>query len=156
MSDRAQRPFWLHQLTEYIIGFALIVFGFQDTEPTVPAVVGVVVLVNAATVRGPFGAFRFVGRRLHRWLDVIVMAALLVAAIQPWYAISALGRLVLVAISVPFAFLWWYTDWDERRDRTRRRAEQAGDTSEEIGKSAGRAAANTYLAAKRAIKKRAD
>jgi len=156
MSDRAQRPFWIHQLTEYLIGFALIVFGFQDTDPTVPAVAGIVVLVNGAIVRGPFGAFKAVGRGLHRYLDLGIMAFLVGAAVQPWFPVSQLGRLVLVGVVIPFAFGWWYTDWAERSGRKQRRSGQAGAGSEEIGKTAGRYAATGYLAAKRAIKKRTD
>lgn len=154
MSDRAQRPFWLHQFTEYIIGFALIVFGFQDPDPVVPAVAGVLVLVNAAVVSGPLGAFRLVGRRVHKWLDLAVMALLIFAASQRWVDASALGRLVMVVIVVPYAFLWWYTDWDERAGRRARREAAAGEgRSEDRGRSAGRAAASAYLAGKRAIKK---
>jgi hypothetical protein len=156
MTDRAQRPFWLHQLMEYVIGFALISFGFQDTEPMVPAVAGVVVIANATIVRGPFGAFRFVSRRVHRWLDVVVMAFLLAAAAQPWVVASALGRIVLVAIDIPLGFLWWYTDWAERSARSARRTEQASQRSEDVGKRAGRAAANVYKAGKRAIDKRSE
>jgi hypothetical protein len=159
MSDRAQRPFWLHQLTEYVIGFALIVFGFQDPDPAVPAVAGIVVLVNAAIVRGPVGAFKLVGRKLHRVLDLLVMAALIGGAVQPWVDASALGRLVLIALVVPYAFLWWYTDWEERAGRKARRqaaAVSSGNKSEDRGRTAGRTAANAYLAGKRAIKKRSE
>ena len=154
-SSRAQRPFWLHQFTEYIIGFALIVFGFQDTEPLVPALAGILVLLNASLVRGPLGAFKFISRRVHRWIDVVVMIALVVAAVQPWHEASALGRLVLLAIVVSYMFLWWYTDWEERPGRRARRAAAAdAGGSEDLGRSAGRTAANAYLAGKRAIKKR--
>lgn len=141
---------------EYMIGFALISFGFQDTEPLVPAIAGVVVITNAAVVRGPFGAFRFVTRRLHRWLDVAVMAFLVGAAVQPWAVASGLGRVVLVAIVVPLGFLWWYTDWAERKDRAARRTGQASVRSDDVGKRAGRAAANVYKAGKRAIDKRSE
>jgi hypothetical protein len=153
MSDRAQRPFWLHQFTEYVIGFALIAFGFQDSAPLVPAIAGIVVLVNAACVRGPLGAFTFIGRRFHRVVDLVVMAALVVLALQPWREVSTLGRAVLLAITVPMAFLWWYTDWDEREGRKQRRAATAGATSGDLGKSAGRAAANAFLAGKRTVAK---
>lgn len=153
MADRAQRPFWLHQFTEYIIGFALVGFGFQDTAPAMPAVAGVVVLVNAACVRGPLGAFTFIGRKTHRVIDVVVMAVLIAFAVQPWVEVSALGRLVLVAIVVPMAFLWWYTDWEERAGRSKRRAERASTSSGDVGKSAGRTAANAYLAGRRAVEK---
>lgn len=156
MAERAQRPFWLHQFTEYIIGFALIAFGFQDTAPAMPAVAGIVVLFNAALVRGPLGAFTLIGRKVHRVIDVVVMAALVGFALQPWIEVSELGRLVLVAIAVPMAFLWWYTDWEERVGRKQRRAARAGESSGDIGKSAGRAAASAYLAGKRAIKKHTD
>jgi hypothetical protein len=153
MSDRAQRPFWIHQLIEYVIGFALIAFGFQDTDPTVPAVVGVVLVLNAAVVRGPFGAFRLIGRNVHRWVDVAAGAVLVLAAVQPWVEVSSLGRIMLVAIVIPFAFSWWYTDWNERPARKQRRAEQAAPRSDDIGKTAGRKAAEIYKAGKRMVDK---
>ena len=153
MSDRAQRPFWLHQFTEYVIGFALIAFGFQDTEPMIPAIAGVVVLVNAACVRGPLGAFTFIGRKTHRVIDLVVMVVLIVLAIQPWREVSTIGRAALLAVVAPMAFLWWYTDWEERPGRKRRRADGAKQSSGDVGKSAGRAAANAYLAGKRTVEK---
>lgn len=156
MTERAQRPFWLHQFTEYLIGVALIAAGFQDPEPAVPAAVGIAVLFNASLVRGPFGAFKLVGRRLHRWLDLVVIAGLGVAAAQPWLPISSSGRVIVGVMVVPMSFLWWYTDWGERADRRRRRADSASRTSDDIGRSAGRTAANAYLAGRRAIKKRSD
>jgi hypothetical protein len=156
MSDRAQRPFWLHQFTEYVIGFALIAFGFQDTAPLIPAVAGVVVLLNAACVRGPLGAFTFIGRRVHRVIDVVVIVALLVLAVQPWREVSMLGRVVLLAITIAMVFLWWYTDWAEREGRKERRSAQAKASSEDVGRSVGRSAASAYLAGKRAIKKHTE
>ncbi len=106
-------------------------------------------------MRGPLGAFRLVGRRLHKWLDLIVMALLVVGASQRWVDASALGRVVMVAIVVPYAFLWWYTDWEERAGRRARREAAADEgRSEDLGRSAGRTAASAYLAGKRAIKKR--
>jgi hypothetical protein len=151
MAERAQRPFWIHQFMEYAIGFTLIGFGFQDTNPTVPAIVGVVVLINAAVVRGPLGAFRFMGRKVHRWVDIAVMGFLAFAALQPWVEVSSLGRLALLALIVPFAFLWWYTDWEERPGRAQRRTERGSVKSEDIGKTAGRKAAEIYKAGKKAI-----
>jgi hypothetical protein len=156
MGERASRPFWLHQLAEYMIGLALISYGFQDPEPVVPVLVGVVVMLNAAIVRGPFGAFKFVGRRLHKWLDVIVFVVILVGAVQPWLAIELTARAVLLVIAIPFAFLWWYTDWAERAQRKQRRVEQAGDRGDDIGKTAGRLAGSAFVAGKRAIKKRSE
>lgn len=156
MAERAMRPFWIHQLAEYLIGVALIAQGFQDSEPLVPAVAGIVVVGNAAIVRGPLGAFRFVGRGVHRWLDLVVMALLAVAAAQPWVPVAVTGRAILVVILLPLGFLWFYTDWDERAQRKQRRVARASQSSDDRGRQAGRIAGAAYVAGKRAIKKRTD
>ena len=156
MADRAMRPFWIHQFTEYVVGIALIVFGFQDPSPLVPAAIGVLVLVNAACVRGPLGAFTFVGRRLHRWLDLVVLAAIVLAALQPWTEASVPSRAILLVVVAPLGFSWFYTDRDERPQRRARRREAASASSEDVGRSAGRMAANAWLAGKRAVKKHTD
>lgn len=153
MADRAMRPFWIHQLAEYLIGVALVAQGLQDPDPLVPSVAGVVVIVNVSIARGPLGAFRWVGRRLHRWLDLVVMAAILFAALQPWVEVSSAGRLIMVVMLVPLGFLWFYTDWAERPQRRERRSDRAV-TGDAVGRSAGRFAAGAYLSGKRMVKKR--
>jgi hypothetical protein len=143
------RPFWIHQLAEYLIGVALIATGMQSPDPVVPSFVGVLVMCNTAIVRGPVGAFRLVGRRLHRWLDLVVMAAILVAAVQPWFDIDTTSRATMLLVLLPLGFLWFYTDWAERPSRAQRRLDRAGDTSEAIGRSAGRIAGNLASSIKR-------
>lgn len=156
MAERAMRPFWIHQFVEYLIGVALVAQGLQEKDPLVPAVAGVVVLLNAAIARGPLGAFRWVGRSLHRWLDLAVMALILFAAVQPWATVPPGGRLVMLVMLVPLGFLWFYTDWAERPDRKQRRADGASVKSADVGRSAGRMAGGAYLAGRRAIKKRTE
>ncbi len=63
-TERARRPFWIHQLVEYLVGLALISASVQLPEPTVPAVMGLVVLFNAAIAQGAAGAFRLVSKPL--------------------------------------------------------------------------------------------
>jgi hypothetical protein len=156
MGERAMRPFWVHQLAEYLIGIALVAQGMQDISPLVPSLAGALVMVNASIVRGPLGAFRLVGRGVHRWLDVVMMALIAFGAVQPWIDVELTGRLIMVVMLVPLGFLWFYTDWAERTDRKTRRAANAGSTGDAVGRSAGRMAANTYLAGKRAIKKHSE
>ncbi len=150
------RPFWIHQLAEYLIGVALIAQGFQDPEPLVPAVVGIVIVINASIVRGPLGAFRLVGRAAHRWLDLVMMALIVVAAFQPWIAVEVTGRVILLVMLLPIGFLWFYTDWAERKQRSERRKARGAQSREDVGRTAGRLAGNAYVAGKRAIKKRTD
>jgi len=137
--ERARRPFWIHQLVEYLVGLALISASVQLPEPTLPAVMGLVVLFNAAIARGPVGAFRLVGRKLHRVLDQLVVVLLLVAAAQPWFSVDASGRLLIFAIAVIMAVVSFYTDYAERPTRKERRAARARPESEDLGKQAGRA-----------------
>ena len=67
-----KRSFWMHQLAEYVIGFALVATGLQSPEPLVPTLLGALIVLNTACVDAPFGAFRKVGRRMHRVLDIVV------------------------------------------------------------------------------------
>lgn len=148
------RPFWIHQIAEYLIGMALVAQGVQDPEPLVPAVAGVLVIVNAAVTRGPVGAFRWVSRGLHKWLDVALIAVIAAGAAQPWVDVSTAGRLVLLVVLVPLGFLWFYTDWAERLGRRERRTAATGPTSESVGRAAGRAAGSAYTTARAALRKR--
>lgn len=156
MGERALRPFWIHQLVEYIIGLALIGQGMQDPDPLIPVAAGVLVLVNAAAVRGPMGAFKFIGRSVHRWLDVVVGAAIAGGALQPWVEVEFTGRGLMLIMLLPLGFLWFYTDWAERPGRKERRAARAAGTGDQLGRSAGRLAGTAYAAGRRAIKKRSE
>ncbi|HUF98596.1 MAG TPA: hypothetical protein VMM60_10745 [Ilumatobacter sp.] len=156
MSEKALRPFWIHQIVEYLIGIALISQGFQDPSPLMPVVLGGVIVVNAAMVRGPMGAFKFIGRRVHRWCDVGVVGVCIGAVVQPWIDVSTTGRALILVILLPFGFLWFYTDWAERPARSARRVARAGPRSDAVGRTAGRVAGRSYVAARDAVKKRTD
>ena len=143
------RPFWIHQLSEYLIGVALIAQGLQERDPVVPAVAGIAIMGNASIVRGPLGAFKWVGRGLHRWLDMVLMIGILAAAVQPWVEVPAGGRLIMLVMLVPLGFLWFYTDWAERRSRKERRVERGSVRSEDVGRSAGRMAGTAFKAIKK-------
>jgi hypothetical protein len=142
---RAQRPFWMHQAAEYIIGLTLVALASQAPSPAVPAIAGVVVLANAAFAKGPLGAFDVVDRRLHRVLDVVVVLIVLGLAVQPWIELDVGNRVVMGGVAVVLAFVWWFTDFADRRERAARRAESA-QRGESIGRSAGRAAGGVVAA----------
>lgn len=137
---RALRPFWLHQAVEYLLGIILILQGLQMPEPVVPAIAGVLVLVNAAVAIGPASAFRWVGRRTHRILDLVVMGLVVALALQPWISVDNGTRGMMLIVVAVHAVVWWYTDFAEREQRRRRRLDQARPSSEAVGRGAGRAA----------------
>ena len=149
MSDRARRPFWLHQLVEYIIGLILVAQGLQGPEPLVPAVVGGVVLLNAAVAIGPLGAFRLVGRRLHRVVDLVAIGVVVAAAVQPWVDVDVGTRAIMIAIAVVYGFVWFYSDFAEKQARQKRRVAATGDRGEDLGRTAGRLAGNAVTAWRR-------
>ncbi len=107
----AKRPFWLHQLAEYILGLALVAVGVQSPTPAVPAVVAAVIIIHAAITKAPLAAFRLIDRRTHRVIDVGVIAFEVVAAIQPWFSIEGSTRLIMLAIDAAHAFIWFQSSY---------------------------------------------
>jgi hypothetical protein len=72
------RPYWLHQVAEYVVGFILLLAVSRvDGAERVPLIIGgVLVLMNAAISGPPAGCLHLVPRRVHRWTDVGVIVAL--------------------------------------------------------------------------------
>jgi hypothetical protein len=142
--ERVRRPFWMHQLIEYLLGVGLISVAIQMPQPAVPAVLGLVIILNAAITKGAAGAFRWAGKRAHRRLDIVVMALLLAGAVQPWVSIDNTSRLLLGAVAFVLWFVWFHTDFTEKVPRAERKAaaaESAGSerpSSEQLGRGAGR------------------
>ena len=101
MPAPGKRSFWLHQLAEYIVGGAMLASGLQSPKPLIPAIVGSLILLNTAIVDAPFGAFRLVGRRLHRILDYIVLGIATVACAAPGMDVAT--RLVQILIVIVLA-----------------------------------------------------
>lgn len=83
MVEAVKRPFWLHQIAEYVIGAALVGSGMQSPSPMVPSVLGGIVILNAACVDAPLGAFRLLGRRAHRVADLVLVVLGMVATAAP-------------------------------------------------------------------------
>jgi hypothetical protein len=140
--ERVQRPFWMHQIVEYVLGIALIMTAVQQPEPAIPAMMGLLVLVNTAVAIGPAGAFRLVPRRLHKQLDLVVIGLLFFMAVQPFWSIDSTGRMIMAAIGVVMLFIWFHSDFtapaDRKAEKAARKAAGAPVTSETVGKSAGR------------------
>jgi hypothetical protein len=137
--ERVRRPFWTHQLIEYLLGIGLISAAVQMPQPAVPAVLGLLIILNAAITKGAAGAFRLTGKRLHRQLDVIVMALLVAAAVQPWVSMDNVSRLLLFGIAFVLWFVWFHTDFTEKVPRSERKTSDAvRPSSEAIGRGAGR------------------
>ena len=143
--ERVRRPFWTHQLVEYLLGIGLISAAVQMPQPAVPAVLGLVVILNAAVAKGAAGAFRLAGKRAHKYLDVVVMLLLVAGAVQPWVSIDNTSRLLLGGIAFVLWFVWFHTDFTEKVPRAERKATAAASeggserpTSEQIGRGAGR------------------
>jgi len=139
--ERVQRPFWTHQLIEYLLGIGLISAAVQMPQPAVPAVLGLLIILNAAIAKGAAGAFRLAGKRAHRQLDVVVMLLLIAGAVQPWVSIDNTSRFLLGGVAFVLWFVWFHTDFTEKAPRAERKAaaaEAGRPSSEAIGRGAGR------------------
>lgn len=109
-------PFWLHQIAEYLIAGVLIAFAWYSPEPAVQAILGGLIIANAAFADGPAGAFRVISRTLHKWIDVVIMILLLVTALQGWVDVDTTGRIALPLMSAAMFVLWINTDFTEPDD----------------------------------------
>ena len=134
--DRVLRPFWLHQAAEYLIGLVLVAMGLQSLDPFVPTLAGGLVILNAAVVDGPLGAFRLFSRRAHRVADVVVIPILALLAVLPWVDLENANRVLLAVCAVILGVVWWNSAFQRRPARP---AGQSVDRGEAFGRSAGRA-----------------
>lgn len=110
--ERSRRPFWAHQLAEYLIAAVLIATAWYSPEPAVQAVLGGLVMINAAFADGKAGAFRVIPRAVHKWVDVVIMLLLVVAAVQRTVDVNTTGRIALPAMALALFVLWFGTDFD--------------------------------------------
>lgn len=147
MADTTKRPFWMHQVVEYILGGSMIAAGLQSPTPVVPSVVGAIVMLHAAITIGPMGAFRVLSRRVHRVVDVGVIALEVVAGVQPWIDLDSGTRVVVVGIALVHSFVWWKSSFAERVKYSSVSTE--GGRSTEIGRIAGRLVGNGVNAVRR-------
>ncbi len=134
-SDRARRPFWVHQVAEYVIGIMLVTAGLQTPEPAAPSLLGALIVANAATVKGPLSAFDVIPRRIHRLIDPVIFGLVLLTAALPVFDIDAGTRFVIGAVGVVLAFVWWYSSYDPP---VRSSAGERLDAGQIAGRLAGR------------------
>jgi hypothetical protein len=147
MATSTKRPFWMHQIVEYILGGALVASGLQSPTPAVPSVLGGIVMLNAAMTVGPAGAFRVFKRRFHQVLDVVVIATEVVAGVQPWIELESGMRVIILGIALVHLFVWWQTNFAERVKSLAVSTE--GGRSAEVGRIAGRLIGNGVNAVRR-------
>lgn len=133
------RPFWLHQGAEYLVGLVIVASALQSPSPTVATIAGGVVVVNAAMVDGPLGAFRAVDRPLHRWLDIGVIAMLVLLAAMPFVDIDNVTRMLMAAVAAIMGFIWTTTNFEKAgAARARRRAARRAAIEATMSSSTGR------------------
>jgi hypothetical protein len=121
-----KRPFWIHQIAEYVLGLLLVAQGLQSPAPLAPSLAGGLVVMNAAIVRGaPLSAFRLVSRTLHRVLDLVVLAVIVLLIVQPWIEVIPADRLIMTGIVVVMGFVWLNSNFTEKVPRAQRKAAKA-------------------------------
>jgi hypothetical protein len=140
----------MHQLVEYILGGALVASGLQSPTPVVPSVLGGVIMLHAAITIGPLGAFRVLSRGVHKVVDLAVIGLQVVAGVQPWVSLEAGVRIIVLGIAVAHLFVWWQSNFAERKKIAAVSAE--GGRSTEVGRIAGRLVGNGV----NAVRKRRD
>jgi hypothetical protein len=156
VADVGKRPFWMHQLVEYILGAALAAVGLQSPTPLMPALAGVIVILHGAITKAPLAAFQVIGRRTHRVVDLGVIAFEVLAAVQPFVDVESATRMIMIAIAIVHLFVWWQTSYKERvkRPKAARSPIETTGRSADIGRTAGRLVGSGVNIARRAKARR--
>ena len=113
-------PFWAHQLAEMLLGGLLLVEGARTGEHTAVLVgMGSLLLLLALMSDGALGAWPWIGRRLHRVLDLVAAAALAVSPLV--LSLDAVLPVVILEVAA-FGMLWLAlrTNWAARARRSAR------------------------------------
>lgn len=140
-----KRPFWMHQLVEYILGGMLVAMGLQSRTPIVPSIVGGVIMVHAAVTKGALAAFKGIDRKLHAVIDPFIIAGSVFAGLQPWVSCDNATRLAVVGVALVHLVVFFGSSFAHRQ----RRQLPPGGVSTEVGRMAGRAMGNGVNSVKR-------
>jgi hypothetical protein len=115
-------PFWIHQLVELLLGILLLVQGARTGEHTAVLVtLGSLLLLLALCSDGALAAWPWIGRRLHRVLDLVAAAVL---ALSP-LALGLDHVLPIVILEIAAAAMIWLalrTEWRSPVQRTKTRS----------------------------------
>lgn len=170
MAEGGKRPFWMHQLVEYILGGALVASGLQSPYPAVPAVLGGIIMLHAAVTRGALAAFQVLDRRVHRMLDPFVIGVVFAGAVQPWITVDPGTRMIIGGVGAVHLVVWLGSSFHEKPKKSPKPPSVAGNApgatgatgattsssssaaegrSAEIGRSAGRIVGSGVNAARR-------
>jgi membrane-associated PAP2 superfamily phosphatase len=95
------RGFWLHQVVEYGIGGGVVFVAAQSSTPLAPILVGSAVVANAAITDGMFGAFKWIERRVHRYVDWVIIVVSLVLGVL--LDLDSRARIALVGLALVLA-----------------------------------------------------
>ncbi|MFM7252139.1 MAG: hypothetical protein ACKO27_03635 [Ilumatobacteraceae bacterium] len=168
----AKRPFWMHQLVEYILCGGLVAIGTQSLTPIVPSALGAILLVYAACTKSPVAAFRLLSRRVYRFVDPLMIALLVFGAVQPWVEVDAASQVAIGGVAFVYLVVWIQSSYAERVPRSERAASRAAssvpaaaagsatagaagaDRSTEMGRSMGRLVGRGVAAARDAATRR--
>jgi hypothetical protein len=110
------RGFWMHQFVEYVIDGGLVMMSAQLKEPTIPAAMGLIMLVNAAITDGFLSAFKWISRGVHRVIDWLIIIACLVLSFVA--DIETNGRLALLGVGVVLGVIVLGTNFAKRGAQT--------------------------------------
>ena len=110
------RGFWMHQFVEYFIAGGLVMMSAQLKEPTIPAAMGLIMLVNAAVTDGFLSAFKWISRGVHRVIDWLIITACLVLSFVA--DMETNGRLALLGVGVVLGVIVLGTNFAKRGAQT--------------------------------------
>lgn len=90
----------------------LIIMSAQTRQPLVPVLFGVALLINVAVADGALSAFKLLSRRMHSFVDWLIIVGCLVSAVI--FDFDATGRLALLGVGLVLAVIGLGTNFAKR------------------------------------------
>lgn len=113
-------PFLIHQISEYGLGVVMISSAARLPNPTLPMVVAGVIILIAATADGSAGATHWVKRAVHRWVDLVVGIAAIVAAAALYRTVGTSSAVLTGLGGAALLGLSWRTNYAPKPVKPRR------------------------------------
>lgn len=123
--------------------------AYQSPTPAPLVVAAIVIGVNAAVAKGALGAFQWISKSVHRFIDIGIVAMMVVIAVL--MEADLLTRVVVLLLAVVLAVLVVGTNFAEKTARgagSTSASEMGSERSEEWGRKAGRLAGRVGRAAR--------
>jgi hypothetical protein len=147
--------FEVHRVVEYLLGLSLLSLALHQGGPMIVAGAGLGVIALAATTRGRLGILHWWSATVHRVLDLVVLAMLVLIPLVPG-AGGAVTAVFVEPTAAALLLLMVRTDYRSHRRTSAAPAAAEGPGVDATARQLGHAAGRLMSASRAALARRGE